>query len=108
MDEMPLGIKIICGYFILLGCLGLLVILLYFSGWSVMGGNIIASLLMFLPAYLLLTKARYALEITVVMLAVFVAFFAIMGPPLTAVILTIIILYLLLSEKVKSYYSDSH
>ena len=73
-----------------------------------MGGNIIASLLMILPAYLLLTKARYAREITIVMLAVFVAFFAIMGPPLTAVILIIIILYLLFSEKVKSYYSDNY
>ena len=108
MNEMPLGIKIICGYFVLLGCLGLLVLLLYFSGRAVMGGNIIAAMLMFLPAYLLLTKAKYALEITVVMLAVFVAFFAIMGPPLSAVVLIIIILYLLLSEKVKSYYSDSH
>ncbi|MBR4226399.1 MAG: hypothetical protein IKR86_06470 [Candidatus Methanomethylophilaceae archaeon] len=66
MADMPLGIVLSCGYFIIVGALGLLAA--FISGPYSVGGNIVAAVMLLFPSYLLLTKSKHARELSVVVI----------------------------------------
>ncbi len=104
MGSMPLGIVLSCGYFIILGALGLLVVFLY--GQYGVEGNIVASVMLLFPAYLLLTKSKHARELSVVVITLSALLAMGSGQRTAGLILALIVLYLLFSGNVKAYYES--
>ncbi len=102
MAEMPLGIKIISGYFIILGCVGILAAVVL-SSYG-MGGNVIAAIIVLFPAYLLLTKAKHALGLSVAAISLCILLLVGSGQRSSGLIMVIIVLYLLMSKKVRAFY----
>ncbi|MBO4569337.1 MAG: hypothetical protein J5674_05230 [Candidatus Methanomethylophilaceae archaeon] len=105
MADMPLGIKITCGYFLILGGLGLLAVAL--SGSYGVGGNVVACVILLFPAYLLLTRSKHAreLSIAIVFFCALLAMNSDQRP--SGLILLLIVLYLFLSRNVKAFYESN-
>ena len=104
MADMPLGIKIACGYFIIVEALGLLAA--FISGPYGVGGNTVTAVMLLFPVYLLLTKSKYARELSVVVIILSALLAMGSGQRTVGLILVIIVLYLLFSGNVKAYYES--